>query len=69
MIKRISIFSGHYGSGKSTLAVSYSISLAKRGFRTVLADMDIVNPYFRSADYRELLAEYGVSVIASPYAS
>lgn len=68
MSGRIAIFCGHYGSGKSSLAVSYSLELAKNGIRTVLADMDIVNPYFRSADYREYLSAHGVDVIASPYA-
>lgn len=68
MSGRITIFCGHYGSGKSTLAVSYSLELAGKGIKTVLADMDIVNPYFRSADYRDFLSVRGVDVIASPYA-
>jgi len=55
---------GAYGSGKS----EYSIHLARRlnaeGQDVVLADLDVVNPYFRSRDVREEFAQYGIDVIA-----
>lgn len=65
---RITIFAGHYGSGKTTLALSYALALRKENLRATLCDLDIVNPYFRTADARGLLAERGVSLIASPFA-
>ncbi len=67
---RITIFAGHYGSGKTTLAVNYALALAKNAARRVaLCDLDIVNPYFRTADFFTLLKEGGVELISSPYAN
>ncbi|MBO4411047.1 MAG: ATP-binding protein, partial [Lachnospiraceae bacterium] len=65
-MKRVTLFTGHYGSGKSNLAVNYALRLKSAGLRVALADMDIVNPYFRSADSRTELTEAGVRVIALP---
>ena len=68
-MKRVTLFVGHYGSGKSNLAVNYALSLREQGFRAALADIDIVNPYFRSADSRKELTDAGVRVIALPFAN
>ncbi|MBR6499106.1 MAG: hypothetical protein IKT23_05400, partial [Clostridia bacterium] len=67
-MKRVTLFAGHYGSGKSSLAVEYALKLASEGDRTIIADLDIVNPYFRSMDSRAELESAGVDVIVSPYA-
>ena len=66
--KRITLFVGHYGSGKTNIAVNYALRLAKTGRRVALADLDIVNPYFRSKDSLADLTAAGVTLIASPYA-
>ncbi|MBR6740672.1 MAG: P-loop NTPase [Clostridia bacterium] len=63
----IYIFAGGYGSGKSSLAVNLALTLAKRGEKVTLADMDIVNPYFRSCDSEEILRASGVRVLAPQY--
>lgn len=67
-MKRVLLFSGHYGSGKTNLAVNTAIALAQQGMQTALADLDIVNPYFRGKDSMQELQQHGVSVIVSPYA-
>ncbi len=67
--KRITLFVGHYGSGKTNLAVNYAIHLHRQGKRVVLADMDIVNPYFRSKDSEQELAAIGIKTLSSPYAN
>ena len=68
---RVVLFAGHYGSGKSTVALGYAEMLRARfpGERIALADLDIVNPYFRTKDCEPLLREIGVELIASDYAS
>ena len=66
--KRITLFVGHYGSGKTNIAVNYAIRLAKTRPSVALADLDIVNPYFRSKDSLADLEAAGVRLIASPYA-
>ncbi len=60
--KPITIISGHYGSGKTSL----SINLAMSGRYSSVIDLDVVNPFFRSSDYRKMIEDKGVKVIA-PY--
>ena len=65
---RLSIITGHYGTGKTELSVNLALSLASGGERVILADLDIVNPYFRSRERRQLLEESGVRLIATSQA-
>ena len=67
--KRISIFTGHFGSGKTEVAVNYTIRLAEKYSKTAIADFDIVNPFFRTADVRKNLEDRGVHVITPTYAN
>lgn len=66
---RVVILAGHYGSGKSEIAVQYARLMAQTGRRVLLADMDIVNPFFRSLDARILLEGDGVQVVAPLFAN
>lgn len=66
--KRVRVIAGHYGSGKTEFAVNYALSLARRGIKTALADLDIVNPYFRSREKWELLQAAGVRLVDSSVA-
>ncbi len=66
---RVVIFAGHYGSGKSEISVQYARLMAETGRRVLLADMDIVNPFFRSLDARTLLEAEGVHVVAPLFAN
>ncbi len=67
--KRITIFSGHYGSGKTNVALTYALSEREKGKKVAIADIDIVNPYFRTKDSEALLAERGIRLICSEYAN
>ncbi|MBO5505385.1 MAG: hypothetical protein J5984_02795 [Clostridia bacterium] len=67
--KRITVFAGHYGSGKTNIAVNYAIYLNDLGNKTVIADLDIVNPYFRTKDSEKTLKDKGVKLISSEYAN
>jgi len=68
-MKKITIFAGHYGSGKTNLAVNASISLKCHQDNVILADLDIVNPYFRTKDSEAVLAEAGVRLISPRFAN
>lgn len=68
MSRRVTVLTGHYGSGKTSVAVGLALALAREGKPVALADMDIVNPYFRAADRRRELTAAGVSLIVSDYA-
>ncbi len=67
--KRITIISGHYGSGKTHIAVNLAIDLKKQHDKCALADIDIVNPYFRSLDSKGYLTDNGIRLICSEYAN
>ncbi len=62
--KRIRIIIGHYGSGKTEFSVNYAMKLVAAGHKTALADMDIVNPYFRSREKAEMMEALGIRVIS-----
>ncbi|NLL63580.1 MAG: hypothetical protein GX241_04975 [Ruminococcaceae bacterium] len=68
-MKRITLFLGHYGSGKTNVAVNYALHLKESGFPVVIADLDIVNPYFRTKDSQKILDEKGIKLISSEYAA
>ena len=67
--KRLTLFAGHYGSGKTNIAVNYAMLLAEEGKKVCIADLDIVNPYFRTKDSEGELAEKGITLICSRYAN
>ena len=67
--KRLTLFAGHYGSGKTNIAVNYAIALAEEGKKVCIADLDIVNPYFRTKDSEAELKEKGIDLISSRYAN
>jgi len=67
--KRLTLFAGHYGSGKTNLAVNYALLLAKEGKKVCIADLDIVNPYFRTKDSAAVLEAAGIDLISPQYAN
>ena len=67
--KRLTLFAGHYGSGKTNIAVNYALYLAGEGRRVSIADLDIVNPYFRTADSAKELEAAGVRLITPQFAN
>lgn len=67
--KRVTLFAGHYGSGKTNIAVNYALKLKKDGENVVIADLDIVNPYFRTKDSKDDLEKNGIKLISSEFAN
>ena len=65
---RLTLVTGHYGTGKTEFSVNLALALAAEGARVALADLDIVNPYFRSRGRRELLEAAGVWLVATSQA-
>lgn len=68
-MKKINIVTGHYGSGKTNFSANLAVKLADEGRRTTVVDLDIVNPYFRSADFGELFSGKNIELIAPLYAN
>ncbi len=67
--KRITLLCGHYGSGKTNVAVNMALQLRKQRERVAIADLDIVNPYFRSKDSSGEFEDNGIRLICSQYAN
>ena len=68
-LKRLTLLCGHYGSGKTNIAVNIAAELKKQGGNVAIADLDIVNPYFRAKDSVEEFKKLGISLICSEYAN
>ena len=67
--KRLTILCGHYGSGKTNVAVNLAYALKQHRERVTIADLDIVNPYFRTKDSSDDFAARGIGLICSEYAN
>lgn len=67
--EKVTVISGPYGSGKTNIAVNLAMSLAEKGEKCRIADLDIVNPYFRSADNAEMLEKLGVQTMIPTFAN
>lgn len=67
--KRVSLFLGHYGSGKTNIAVNFALHLREQGEDVTIADLDIVNPYFRTKDSAAELAQAEIKLISPEFAN
>ena len=67
--KRITILCGHYGTGKTNVAVNTALTMAKTSDKVTIADLDIVNPYFRTLDSAADLNAAGIRLICSRFAN
>ena len=67
--KRLTLLCGHYGSGKTNVALNMAFDIRRQDKKVSVADLDIVNPYFRTKDSSEELAQAGIELICSEYAN
>ena len=65
---KITVITGHYGCGKTNIAVNIALKLSESQKVTVV-DLDIVNPYFRTADFKELFESRGIKLVTPMYAN
>lgn len=68
-MKKITVITGHYGSGKTNVSVNMAVNLAQQGKKVCIVDLDIVNPYFRTADFEDMFSEYGIELVKPMYAN
>ena len=67
--KRLTILCGHYGTGKTNCAVNMAMDLKRQYPKVAVADLDIVNPYFRTKDSEEEFEKADIELICSRYAN
>ena len=60
------IIVGNYGSGKTEVAVNLAVDQKRRGLNVRVADLDLVNPYFRTREARQALNSAGIELILPP---
>lgn len=68
-LKRVVAVTGHYGSGKTNFAINLALNLSSARHKTVLIDLDVVNPYFRSADFSDFLSAKGIETLSPIFAN
>ena len=66
---RVTVVCGHYGTGKTNLSINLALDAARGGEKVTLIDMDVVNPYFRSSDYADILTREGIRVLGPNFAN
>lgn len=69
LMKKVTIITGHYGSGKTNICANLAMELAKNGEKVTVVDLDIVNPYFRTADFSDLFKDNNITLVSSIYAN
>jgi hypothetical protein len=67
-LKQTILVTGHYGSGKTNFSLNLAVEFRRQGREVVLADLDIVNPFFRTAEFTDLAEEHGITLVASDFA-
>ena len=66
--KRISLFCGHYGSGKTEISINAALNLKEKNDKVAIVDLDIINPYFRTAEHHELFKKSGIRLLSPTFA-
>lgn len=64
--KGIVIIVGNYGSGKTEVSINLAVNRKRAGLNVRIADLDLVNPYFRTREARKSLSALGIDVILPP---
>jgi hypothetical protein len=62
-LEGIVVIVGNYGSGKTEVAVNLAFHQRQTGKMVGIADLDLVNPYFRTREARRPLTAAGIEVV------
>jgi len=65
-VKGIVIVVGNYGSGKTEVSINLAAHQKRTGDEVRIADLDLVNPYFRTREARGPLSQMGIDVVLPP---
>ena len=65
-LQGILVIVGNYGSGKTEVAINLAVERRNAGFDVRIADLDLVNPYFRTREARKALRDLGIDVVLPP---
>ena len=62
-LEGIVVIVGNYGSGKTEVSINLALNKRREGIDVRVADLDLVNPYFRAREARKPLTELGIDVV------
>ena len=65
-LKGIVVIVGNYGSGKTEVSINLAVNRKRAGIDVLIADLDLVNPYFRTREARKPLSKLGIDVVVPP---
>ena len=65
-LQGIVVIVGNYGSGKTEVSINLAVNKKRAGIDVKIADLDLVNPYFRTREARSQLSEIGIGVALPP---
>jgi hypothetical protein len=65
-LKGIVVIVGNYGSGKTEVSINLAVNRKRAGIDVLIADLDLVNPYFRTREARKPLSKLGIDVVIPP---
>ena len=65
-LKGVVVIVGNYGSGKTEVSINLAVNRKRAGIDVLIADLDLVNPYFRTREARKSLSKLGIDVIVPP---
>lgn len=68
-MKKFIVYIGNYGSGKTEISINTAINENIKGKKTLLLDMDIVNPYFRASEHKKMLESKGIDIVMPYFAN
>ncbi len=57
---------GNYGSGKTEVSINLAVNRKRAGLKVRVADLDLVNPYFRTREADSQLGKLGIDVVLPP---
>lgn len=57
---------GNYGSGKTEVSINFAVDRKRAGIDVRIADLDLVNPYFRTREARGPLSDLGIDLVLPP---
>jgi len=54
---------GNYGSGKTEISINLAVNRKRAGVDVRVADLDLINPYFRTREAKAPLNDLGIEVV------
>lgn len=66
--KKFIVIFGHYGSGKTNFSLNLAKHLSVNNKKVTVVDLDVVNPYFCTTEFKDILSKINVKLISPNFA-